>query len=423
MDAQRIVRRNSVFMVLEGALFYTALSFIPNETVVAEFIDFTSGSVALAGLAATMSSLAFYVGEFVCGLFVHRIRRQLPFMAKMAFLSRALLLVFACLLLAGVGGPLAAWLFIAAYAVIFTLDGFVGLCWTQVLARTLPLQKRGEVLSLQQSICGGIGVFVGFALQKILTSALPKTDRFTLIFFLSGAVFVLSAAMILMFRDLPHPSAPDEPVKSPAQYVRELAPLIVKNRGVREAIIARILFTFTLISAPINYKFGQLSGLSEYQLSLLVYMPFAGQILAGFFWSRVSRRTNYPTMMMMGQIAGILCALLNFAAFACARMGVSVMLCLSAAMVLIKFTYVANNAFTQHVIAIVDENERANHIVLTSIITAPATFGTTIAGAIADWAFWPVYLIMLLCGIAGAVRTHRYFISKESPLPASQRLA
>lgn len=423
MDAQRIARHNSVFMVLEGALFYAALSFIPNETVVAEFIDYTSGSVALAGLAATMSSLAFYVGEFVCGLFVHRIRRQAPFMVRMAFLSRSTLLLFACLMLAGVGGPLAAWLFIAAYAVIFTLDGFVGLCWTQVMARTLPLQKRGEVLSLQQSICGGIGVFVGFVLQRILTSAMPKMDRFTLIFFLGGAVFVLSASMLLFFKDLPHASEPDEPVKSPAGYVRELFPLIVKNRGVRQTIVGRILFTFTLISAPINYKFGQLSGLSDYQLSLLVYMPFAGQILAGLFWSRVSRRTNYPTMMMMGQIAGIGCALLNFAAFLCARLGASVMLCLSAAMVLIKFTYVANNAFTQHVIAIVDEKERANHIVLTSIVTAPATLGTTIAGAIADWAFWPVYAIMLLAGIAGAIQTHHYFISKKSPLPAPQRLA
>jgi MFS family permease len=421
MDIQRVVRRNAVFMVLEGALFHAALSFIPNETVVAQFIDFTSGSVALVGLAATMISLAFYMGEFVCGLFVHRIIRQLPFMTKMAFLSRSMLMLFALLMLFGLRGPAAAWFFILTYFLVFFIDGFVGLCWTQMLARTLPLRKRGEVLSLQQSICGGIGVFVGFVLQRILTSALPKMDQFTLIFILSGVVFLVSAGTMLFFKDLPHPSAPDEPIKSPASYVRELAPLIIRNPGVRQTIFARILFTFTLISAPINYKFGQLSGLSEYQLSFLVYMPFAGQILAGIFWSRVSRRTNYPTMMMWGQLAGILCALLNFAAFACARMGVSVMVCLSAAMVLIKFTNVASNAFTQHVIAIVDERERANHIVLTSIVTAPATLGTTIAGAIADWAFWPVYAIMLLSGIAGALLTHRSFISQKSMLPPGQR--
>ncbi len=423
MDAQRIARRNSIFMVLEGALFYAALSFIPNETVVAEFIDFTSGSVTLAGLAATMSSLAFYVGEFVCGLFVHRIRRQGPFMIKMAFLSRSLLLLFALLILAGMHGAAAAWMFILMYFAVFIIDGFVGLCWTQMMARTLPLQRRGEVLSIQQSICGGIGIFVGFVLQRILTSALPKMDQFSIIFVLSGAVFVLSATMMLFFKDLPHASMPDEPIKSPARYVRELAPLIIHNQGVRQTIIARLLFTFTMISAPINYKFGQMNGLTDYQLSLLVYMPVAGQIMAGFFWSRVSRRANYPVMMMLAQMAGIACALLNIAAFACARLGVSVMICLSAAMVLIKFTYVANNAFTQHVIAIVDEKERANHIVLTSIVTAPATLGTTIAGAIADWAFWPVYAIMLLSGIAGALQTHRYFISKKSPLPVLQRRA
>ena len=60
---------------------------------------------------------------------------------------------------------------------------------------------------------------------------------------------------------------------------------------------------------------------------------------------------------------------------------------------------------------------------LTSILTAPATFGTTIAGAIADWAFWPVYAVMLASGIGGAILTHYFFISQKSPLPASQRLA
>jgi hypothetical protein len=248
-------------------------------------------------------------------------------------------------------------------------------------------------------------------------------DRFTLIFSLGGAVFVLSAVMIVMFKDLPHFSAPNEPVKSPVAYVRELAPLISGNRGVRLTIIARVLFTLTMISAPINYKFAQVNGLSDYQISFLVYMPFFGQILAGFFWSRVSRRTNYPTMMLWAQASGILCAVANFAALFCALAGLSVLPALSLAMVLNKFTYVAYSAFTQHVVAIVEEAERANYIVLTSILTAPATFGTTVAGAIANWAFWPVYLIMLASGVSGAILTHHFFISKKSPLPESQRLA
>jgi hypothetical protein len=69
-------------MVLEGARFYAALHLIPNETVSAEFLDYASGSVTLVGLAATMSSLMFYVGRFVCGLFLRRIEKQRPFCRK-----------------------------------------------------------------------------------------------------------------------------------------------------------------------------------------------------------------------------------------------------------------------------------------------------------------------------------------------------
>lgn len=422
MDIQKIVKRNSIFMVLEGALFYAALSLIPNETVVAEFLDYTSGSVALAGLAATMSSLMFYVGQFVGGLFIHKISRQRPFLSKMAFLSRGLLILFAVLMLTGVQGKAAAWLFIGAYFVIFTIDGFVGLCWNQILARTLPSEKRGQVLSLQQSMCGVIGIAAGFVVQRILLSDMEPMNRFRLIFFLAGIVFVMAAVMTLFFKDLPHSSQPDLPVKNPIKYIGELLPLLTRDRGVRNTLISRVIFVFTMISAPVNYKFGQVSGLTEYQLSLLIYMPLIGQILAGFFWSHISNKTNYPIMMLLAQIFGIACALANFAAFFMGMAGKSVMVMLCVAMVLVKFTYVANNGFAMHVLGIVDEEKRANAIVLTSIITAPASLGTTLAGMIADWAFWPVYAIMLAAGVIGTIHTYHYFISKNSPLPGNQRL-
>ena len=409
-------------MVLEGALFYAALSLIPNETVVAEFLDYTSGSVALAGLAATMSSLMFYVGQFVGGLFIHKIVRQKTFMCKMAFLSRGLLVLFAVLMLTGIQGKAAAWLFIGAYFVIFTIDGFVGLCWNQILARTLPSEKRGQVLSWQQSMCGIIGIGAGFVVQRIMLSDMTPMGRYTLLFWMAGIVFVAAAVMTLFFRDLPHGSEPDAPVKNPVKYIGELLPLLTQDRGVRNTLISRVIFVFTMISAPVNFKFGQVSGLSEYQLSLLVYMPLVGQILAGFFWGHISNRTNYPTMMLLAQIFGIGCAAANFAAFFMGMAGMSVMVPLCIAMALVKFTYVANNGFAMHVLGIVDEENRANAIVLTSIITAPAALGTTLAGIIADWAFWPVYGIMLIAGIAGAMHTYHYFISEKSPLPGNQRL-
>ena len=127
-------------------------------------------------------------------------------------------------------------------------------------------------------------------------------------------------------------------------------------------------------------------------------------------------------MMLLAQIFGIACALANFAALFLAINGKPVMIALSLAMVLVKFTYVANNAFSMHVLGIVDEEKRANSIVITSLVTAPASFGTTLAGMIADWAFWPVYCIMLAAGIAGLAHTYHYFISKNSPLPEAQRM-
>ena len=412
MYDKKIVRLNSVFMVLEGALFYATLSLIPTETVIARFMDTTTGSTTLAGLAASLSTLMFYVGEFICGLFIHKIAKQLPFQRASAFLSRSLLMLFAISLM-WIGGKAAARLFIVVWAVIFILDGFVGLCWNSCMVRTLPLERRGKVFSLQQSVCGAIGILTGFVTQRVLLADISEMARYRILFTAAGAVFLLSACMMFFFRDVPHPSQPDAPVKNPIAYIKELLPLLVTERGVRNTTIARFLYTLALISLPVNYKFGQISGLSDYQLSFLVYMPVAGQIAGGFFWSHMTSKTSYPKIIFMTQLGGVICALFNFAALLAGAGGVSVMFPLCAAMFFIKFTYSANGMYNTYATAIVTEDKRANVIVLSSLISAPFTLGTTLAGALVNWAYWPVYFIMLACGLIGSLFTYKTLVKPD----------
>ena len=136
----------------------------------------------------------------------------------------------------------------------------------------------------------------------------------------------------------------------------------------------------------------------------------------------MSRLKGYLTMMMAGHVLGLVTALLNFAAYACAAAGRSVMLPLCAAMLAVSINSQAGNGYSQHMIAIVDEESRASYIVLMSLISAPMALSTTFAGYLADsWGFLPVYAFVAVFAVVGMVQTWHFFFSARSPLPPEQR--
>ena len=422
MTPEKMAKHNFLFMLLEGAMFYVGYSFMQTDTVVAQFIDYAAHSTVLVGLAASISSISFLLGQVIGGAYIHRVRVQSRHMVRMALVSRAVMLILSAALALGLKGPAAAWLFLLFYAVFLLTDGVVGLCWTQISARTLPVRKRGEVLGLQQTLCGILGLATGFILQKILTSALGEYAKFSIIFALAGGTLLLSVAFLAQFKDTPHPSHPELPVKTPRRYVEELVPLFRAHQGVRQVVLSRCLYTITLMALPLNYKFGQLNGLTSAQLAMLVYMPVAGRILSGVLWSQLSRLKGYPVMMMTGHALGLLSALFNILAYAMAAAGKPVMLPLCAAMILVSINSQGTNGYSQHMIAIVDEENRASYIVLLALLCAPMALSSTLAGFIAGrWGFMPVYVIVIAAACAGLVQTWHFFFSDRSPLPASQR--
>jgi len=408
MQDARAIEKNARLMMLEGTLFWASLSFLQGDTVITNFIRLTTGSVALAGLAATIKTLLSLVGLFVAGLFIHRMRSQSRFMGILALISRPMFLILVPLILSGLSGPAAAWVFLLMYGLFFLTDGMMSLCWMEICARTLPIARRGEVMTLQQAFAGLVGLVAGWALKVILGSQLSFQSQYALIFGLAGVLLTIDGFALSRIRDLPHPCEPDRPVVNPFRYAARLIPILKTNRPVRVTLIARALYMMTLIAAPLNLMFGREAGLSQAQLATLVFMPVAGQIIAGVGWTQVCRRLSYPVMMLMAEALGVVSALINIGCWFLARAGLPVMAPLSLAMALTAVNMPANVGFFQHMIAEADPDRRPDTIVLAALVMAPLSLGTYLAGVVVERAgYLPVYLIMLTAGTVGLVLVRR----------------
>ncbi len=423
IDRAALARRNALLMIIEGALFWAGLSFLEGNTVVSVFMERSTGSTAMAGLASTLRQVMYLLGQFIVGMFIHRIRVQRRFMVIMAFICRPLILLMLPALLGGVTGMGSVVLFLGIYSLFFLTDGFVAMCWNQVCIRTLPLGRRGEVLSLQQTFAGLIGIAAGFALRSILGGPLSTGQQFSIIFGLAGFFLVVDALVMSRIEDVPHASEPDRQVPSLPQYIAQFLPLLRENRTVRRVLLARALYLMTLISAPLNILFGvELGGLNTAQQATLVFMPVLGQVAAGLLWARLSRRKGYPVVMLLAQCIGVAGAAASFVCLGFVGLGWPVFIPLSVTMVLIGVNTPAYQGFFQHMCACVEEEKRALIMVLASIVLTPLAFGPYLAGVLCEWAgYAPVYGIMLAMGLAGLWVTWDSFFSHRSMLPVEHR--
>lgn len=414
MDASRLARRNFYLMICEGTFFWAALAFMQGDTVVSMFMNTMTGSVALAGLAATLRTVLFLVGEFVLGTFIHKIRKQSRFMTIVGFLSRPLILLMAPLLMMGLSGPSSAWVFLVLYGLLFFTDGFVGMIWVEIGARTLDPRRRGMVMAINPATGGFVGVFVAFFVRNVLGGAWAVNVQYAVIFGCAGALLLIDAVFLALFKDAPHLSQPDEKVLSLLPYVRRLITIFIEDKPVRMVTIARMFYLLTLISSSINILFGgSAGGLNELQQATLVFMPAVGQVAAGFLWSQVSRYLSYPILMLMSQLIGVMSAVMNLVSLCLAMGGYSVMIPLSIAMILISVNNSAYIGYTQHMISLVDEQKRPMYYVMTALITAPLALGHSIAAMVAErFGYLPIYLVMLAAGIAGASLVYVKFIRK-----------
>ena len=403
MENTRLTRLNTFLLILESTLFWMGMSFLQGDTVVSTFLDTTTGSIAIAGLAATVRSVMFMVGQFVAGMVIHKIKVQRKFMSIFGFIGRPLIIMMVPVLVFGVTGPAAGYLFLILYGLFYCMDGVVSLCWMEINTRTLPLRRRGVVSSVAQMASGFVGIFVGIALQFILGNDMTFGQKYAIIFGLSGVIFLVNMIVLALIKDTDHASSPEKPVLSLNKYVGSLIPLFTQNKPVRSLLYARMLYTLTMISAPINALFGRhMGGLDDAMVNALIFMPVLGQIIAGIFWAQTSRLLTYPIMMWMAEVIGVLSAVLNLVCYFMVAAGLPVMVPLSITMALVSMNATGYIGFTQHMITLVDESVRPQYFVLSSLVTAPFALGPYLAGIIVEhFGYLPVYIIMLAAGIAG----------------------
>jgi MFS family permease len=306
--------RNFTLLLIDYVGFGVAFSFVSITTVMPSFLRELTDSEPVIALISTIFSVGWLLPQLFGTVLLGGRPRLKPFMIASTGTGRALFLVLALATWAGLPsypGVMLTFLF-SSIGVFSILDGFASVAWFDIMARAIPLARRGRLIGAGQVLSGLLGMAAGAAVSAILTSAaLPFPNNYALLFLISGLIHVPS---VLALSKLHEPEAevpPDEGRTSVLGLLRQLVSVWRGDIRFRSLTIVRWLTGLIALSNV----FYVLHATEELGLSLAVTGGFiaaerVGGIVASLGFGWLSERKGPRPVIWLGMTANMLCPLL-----------------------------------------------------------------------------------------------------------------
>lgn len=211
-------RHNFAFFLVDYICFGIAFTFVSLNSVVPALVGRLTTSAPLIGLVSTIFSGGWLLPQLVVANLINDKPRKKPYMVA-ALSGRVTMLIVALALWGGLGeypGAMLVLLFVCL-GLFATTDGIASVSWFDIMARAIPVQRRGRLVGIGQFISGLAGIGVG-ALVGLILKYRPFPDNFALLFALAGIALVPSTAALAMIKEPPpvernEPSAGERKVK------------------------------------------------------------------------------------------------------------------------------------------------------------------------------------------------------------------
>lgn len=268
-------RRNFVLNTLEGALFIAGSSFISSQTVLPALVTrLGGGNIAVASVGVIV-----WVGLFLPQIFAARHIQtepwKKPWAIKYGLAQRFILLLMGgAIFLFGEQNPAIGLIsFFVLFSVMQILMGITTPGWFDLFAKVTPLNRRGRLAGIRNSIGGALAFFCGIVLTWLLGRfefPVNYSVAFLCCAALQGVSIVVQAQIIEE-----QPSVIVKPV-SMSTYVQQLRTVFKINREFRIFVIASAF----LIFATMPIGFFTVYALKHFQASETVVGQFTLTLVA-----------------------------------------------------------------------------------------------------------------------------------------------
>jgi len=261
-EVEHNYRWNFAFNLLDGATFWLGLSFMSSATILPLFVSKLTPSPLAIGLIAVIANSGWFLPQLFTANTVQRLPRRKPVVVNLGFFTERLPLWLLPLsaLLAVQAPRWALLLFFLGFACHAIGAGVVATAWQDLVARIIPVNRRGRFFGITTFVGNGTGA-LGATFSAWLLAALVFPVNFVATFTLAALFITLSWAALAQARE------PEQRVTAPRQSSRQywagLPRILAQDHNFRRYINARLL----MVLGGMGAGFLTVAAVSRWQIS------------------------------------------------------------------------------------------------------------------------------------------------------------
>jgi MFS family permease len=362
--------------LLDISFIMLGLSLVSRETVIPLLVSKLTSSPIAIGLLLAVYSLGIYLPQLVGAGVTESMPRKKPFVALVGGLGERLpylLAGLAILLLASPMPTAALAVLIALFGISGASAGFATPAWFDMIAKVIPLQRRGLFTGLGH----GIGALMGVAGAVVIGLVLerwPYPQNFALLFGLAFGAMAISWLGLVLNREPANSSVHSS--ASLAAYLRRLPGILRGDSNFARYICAMAVARTGTMAGGFFLVYGverfQLSGAD---VGLLTGVLIGGQALLNPLWGMLGDRRGHKVVLVGGTFALTLAAASVWLAPAWLWLVVAFAL-------LGAFLSADTSSFLNIILEFCADEDRPTYIGLTNTLLAPVI---TLAPLLGGW--------------------------------------
>jgi MFS family permease len=279
------------------------MSFLGNTTIVPLFISKLTPSMLPIGYAAMLAQAGWFLPQLFTANWVEQMPRRKPVAVNLGLVLERLPVLFLALtaLLAGRWTGLA----LASFLIMYTWNrlggGVIATAWQDLIARVIPLERRGLFWGLTTAIGAALG-FGGAALSAWLLTAYAFPTNFAIVFSLAAVILLGGWFFSALIREPAYPVS--APKQGQREFLRHLPQLIRQDRPFRRFLVARMLLTLSVMGLGfITVAAVQRWGVADGTVGLYTGVLLLGQTVGNLTFGLLADRRGHKSSLEWAGVA------------------------------------------------------------------------------------------------------------------------
>ena len=313
-EISRDYRWNFTVNALDGASFWFGMSFISSTIILPLYVSHFTDNPILIGLIPFIATAGYLVPQLFSANAVERAPRKKFFPVTLGFFLERIpiFLLGPTAYLLAVGQPeLALTTFFILYAWHTFGAGVTIVGWQDMIAKLIPVDRRGRFFGITNFIGNGSGILGAIAVPIVL-SKFTFPLGYVISFVIAAFLVFLSWVFLSLTREPPVYSS--KPAVSQLDYLRSLPDILRRDHNFRTYLFSSIIFYVSGMATGFLVVYTvQTWDLPDAQASGFIITMQVGLALAnlffGFLADRKGHKLNLEICMALSTISLILAIL------------------------------------------------------------------------------------------------------------------